>query len=161
MQCNQNSILKIGLLLLSLIPRLAGADWSTDPNVNTPVCVAPGDQDQPQAVSVGQGSTVISWVDQDQTFCVQKLDARGRQLWGTGGVRVGVDANARMVPDGAGGVVISYCNQLKLFVQIIDNQGQRQLGANGLQLLVGDFSGYRYISLSSMVELNSFGILLL
>lgn len=157
----KNLIIKISLLLLALITGLVQADWSTDPNVNTPVCVAPGDQDQPQAVSVGKGATVISSIDQNQTFYVQKMDARGRQQWGTGGVRVVDATDALMVPDGKGGVIIAYSDNSKLFVQIIDSLGQRQLGTNGRQLQVGDFPGYRAISVGFMIEASTSGIFLL
>ena len=52
------------LLLISLLASFsANAQWSSDPAVNTPICLASEYQDLPQIISDGNGGSIITWVD--------------------------------------------------------------------------------------------------
>ena len=39
------------------------AEWSTSPEINTPVSVAAGSQSNPVAISDGMGGMIVAWVD--------------------------------------------------------------------------------------------------
>src|SRR4030042_180252 len=93
------------------------AQWSTDPAVNTPVCTESGDQESPAIANVGDGCTIITWIDRsddaNEKINAQKYNSVGEPLWGAGGVSVfnreGIYyyRSSYILDDGTGGAFIS------------------------------------------------------
>src|SRR5262245_27240695 len=74
----------LALILAASIPSAARAQWSTNPSQNTPVCLAIGDQQQPQVASDGQGGALIVWIDgRDPVYKVyaQRMSGNGFPMW--------------------------------------------------------------------------------
>jgi hypothetical protein len=101
------------LAIGSLIPLPARAQWIGGGTV--PVCVAPGQQTQPDAVSDGFGGVVVAWLDCRygcSSIFAQRLDALGYPRWGVNGVRVGGppadQENVVIAADGKGGAIIAW-----------------------------------------------------
>jgi hypothetical protein len=75
---------RILLLLLACLPALAIAQWSNDPNQNSPIGVAPGEQSIPKVNTHPSGITYISWFSQEAgnyNVRLQKLDVYGAKMW--------------------------------------------------------------------------------
>ena len=53
----------LSLLLLLGCSRPVLAAWTNLPDINTPVCVAAGDQYPPAAIADGAGGTIVTWRD--------------------------------------------------------------------------------------------------
>ena len=71
----------------------ATAQWSTDPSVNTPVCIESGDQGSPAIVHSADGGTIIAWCDFSSTavsgkIFAQKFSVTGEPMWGNSGILV-------------------------------------------------------------------------
>ncbi len=69
----------------------ASAQWSTDPALNTPVCVQPGDQTVPQIAVGADGATWIGWFDnRSGSYAVyaQHLLADGTESFAPNGLAV-------------------------------------------------------------------------
>mgnify|MGYP001275299396 CR=1 FL=1 len=52
-----------GLVLLAVLSPAAAAQWSTDPALNSAICVQPGDQTVPQIAAGADGGTWMGWFD--------------------------------------------------------------------------------------------------
>lgn len=93
------------------------AQWSTDPSVNTPVCIESGDQGSPAVVHSVDGGTIIAWCDFSSTdvsgrIFAQKFSITGDPMWGNSGILVFAadEKDYRrpfVVADGYGGAFIS------------------------------------------------------
>ncbi|CAN5686251.1 hypothetical protein BH11PLA1_BH11PLA1_02300 [soil metagenome] len=70
----------------------AGAQWSSDPLVNTPICTANGPQIQPKIVRATDGTFWVSWLDNRDgagyDVYMQHVSAGGVPLLAADGVRV-------------------------------------------------------------------------
>ncbi len=78
-------------IMLPLLPLALAAQWSNDPKVNTPVCVAPGTQSNPVVAGDGAGGAYIAWTDYRGTrpqVYLQRLDAEGYAQWNVNGIPV-------------------------------------------------------------------------
>ena len=111
------------VVLALLLPRMATANWPTDPLVNVPLCTAPGDQgfirDQQSvapAVSDGAGGALVAWQDHRDgahwTIYVQRVNAYGAVQWTVNGVALSASGNDQQYPaiasDGAGGAIVAW-----------------------------------------------------
>ncbi len=71
---------------------IASAQWSSDPNINTPVIVGAGDQNTPLIRATSDGGAWVSWADNSAgsgyRHKVQHLTAAGVAEFGTSGVTV-------------------------------------------------------------------------
>ena len=100
------------ICLLSLTGLSLKAQWIED---GTPICIAPNNQEYPIIASDGAGGAIISWFGPpagDFNIYAQRVNAIGDTLWAANGIAVcdttGVQRLQQMIPDGAGGVFITW-----------------------------------------------------
>jgi subtilisin-like proprotein convertase family protein len=145
------------LILVLAIPLIATgglAQWSTDPTVNTPVCIAGSDQKETVVASDGAGGAFVAWRDyrNDPTMFggdifAQHINGRGEARWSTDGVILHGTSTGQFRPqmadDGLGGAIIVWARNYggfygyNLFAQRIDAAGNRLWGANGVTVTSG------------------------
>src|SRR5512143_1558782 len=99
--------------LLAAIPvaSVARASWPDRPDVNLPLCTAPGSQGQPDIVADGVGGAIVTWVDErrggDLEIYAQRVDRGGTPMWAADGVPIcmapGDQWAPRTICDGAQG----------------------------------------------------------
>ena len=149
--------MKSAMLFLFLLPfTFLQAQWSPDPNVNTPICLAPSFQDLPKIVSDGSGGAIITWVDNrnpplnsNGDIYAQRIGADGFVKWTTDGVGVcnnSITQNrSQIISDGSGGAIIVWEDLRNNFIhdiyaQRINSSGIVQWTANGIPVCtaVGD-----------------------
>ena len=124
------------------------AQWSNDPTINSPICLASSYQDRPQIVSDGTGGSIITWVDNrnpplnsNGDIYAQRIGADGIVEWTTDGVGVCnnliTQNNPQIISDGSGGAIIVWEDLRNNFVhdiyaQRINSSGVVQWTANGI-----------------------------
>ncbi len=123
--------------------------WSPDPNVNTPICLAPSYQDRPKIVSDGNGGAIITWVDNrnpplnsNGDIYAQRIGADGFVKWTTDGIGVCNNSitqnNPQIISDGIGGAIIVWedlrnnINANDIYAQRIDSNGNPLWIINGV-----------------------------
>ena len=137
-------LMYLGILML-IMHVSANSQWSTDPSVNTPVCIAAGEQRNHAIAYVGSGNTVIAWLDKSGSVAriyAQKYNATGEPMWGTTNILVfGMDEKGyrppHVITDGSGGVFIaawadtaaSLCRFI--MAQRITGNGEKPWGEKG------------------------------
>lgn len=91
------------------------AGWPGSPNVNLPVCTAPGSQAFRTAVSDGSSGLLVAWMDtrgDSADIYVQRVGAAGEVLWEWNGVRACGAPRDQDQPvvagDGAGGAFVAW-----------------------------------------------------
>ncbi|MBI5470736.1 MAG: T9SS type A sorting domain-containing protein [Ignavibacteriae bacterium] len=141
------AILSVFVLLAYGVPCFS--QWSGNPAVNTPICVASSFQDLPQLVSDGNGGAIIVWVDgrnppinSNGDIYAQRIGANGFVQWTADGISVcgnGVTQNRpQIVSDGNGGAIIVWedlrnnINANDIYAQRINSSGVVQWVANGV-----------------------------
>ncbi|MBN2000118.1 T9SS type A sorting domain-containing protein [candidate division KSB1 bacterium] len=119
------------------------SDWSTDPNINTPVCVHPLAQYLPQAITDGKGGMIILWYDErngDRDIYAQRLNRDGNPLWTFNGISVikmnGQQLSFSAVSDNNNGVVVVWHDTRNgiagdIYGQRIDGDGHLLWNPNG------------------------------
>jgi hypothetical protein len=142
-------LVSIFVWLLAIIS--ANAQWSTQSNVNNPICISTGGQDNSAVVSDGSGGAIITWVDtrtfatSDYDIYAQRIDANGTVLWTTNGVAVCTATNSQLIPaitsDGSGGAIITWRDDRNIattsndiYAQRIDASGVVQWTPNGVAI---------------------------
>ncbi|TAK66489.1 MAG: T9SS type A sorting domain-containing protein [Bacteroidetes bacterium] len=131
------------LMFFTLLSLPAVAQWSTNPNLNTPVCTAPDYQDDPVIISDGAGGSIITWEDErsgNYDIYVQRLDATGVAQWTANGIAICTAVNNQydpvLVSDGAGGAIIVWTDyrnvDADVYAQRINSSGVGQWTANGV-----------------------------
>ena len=118
--------------------------WTRD---GVAICTAEADQYDPIPVSDGRGGAIIIWQDRrggnDYDIYGQRIDANGRLQWDTNGNVICAEKhdqeNPRPVPDGKGGVVVTWQdrrggNNYDIYAQRIDARGVVQWTANGIEI---------------------------
>ncbi len=95
-------ILTVGLLVAVLYATPAFTQWSNNPNINTPICTATGNQQVPTIVSDGSGGAIITWQDlrngTNNDIYAQHVNASGVVQWTANGDTVCTAANDQSVP---------------------------------------------------------------
>jgi hypothetical protein len=89
----------------------AAASWTADTTIGTGVVVAPGSQQDAQAVSDERGGMLLLWSDTrsgvDTDLYCQRVSAGGDSVWGSGGVAAttgfGQQFRSMLIADGKGG----------------------------------------------------------
>lgn len=133
------------ILLLILISTISSGQWSTDPNVNNPICTASGDQYSSQIVSDQSGGAIIVWEDfrngNNYDIYAQRISSTGVVLWSLDGVRIAGAAYDQTMPaiisDGNGGAIITWTdfrggNYSDVYAQKISADGIPQWTSNGV-----------------------------
>lgn len=119
-------------------PQLAG-----DPNMNSAVCVGPGDQWSPAIMADGSGGAILTWHDNrggNYDIYAQKVDVSGKVKWTVEGVAVCPDTQRQGYPelttDGSGGAIITWCDDrsgnCEVFAQRVNASGSVVWAAGGV-----------------------------
>lgn len=133
-------------ILLVLITCVTNAQWTFNPNVNTAICQATGNQLAPYIVSDGAGGAIIAWWDNRGTstdIYAQRIDASGYVRWTTNGIAIVTavgDQNApAIVSDGLGGAIFAWQDNRNgtdwdIYTQRINALGQTLWTTNGVAI---------------------------
>lgn len=136
------------LLVLSLLPGLAAAQWTSNAALNTSVCGHAGDQAVPKCAATGDGRTWVGWFDQasgNYDVYVQLLDANGNELLAHDGLLVSANPQSTslvdwdLIADAQGNCVLAFTDtragsDLDVYAYRISPAGQFLWGANGVVL---------------------------
>lgn len=119
--------------------------WSTDPNINTPICTASNDQFFPNIISDGAGGSIVTWEDfrngNNYDVYTQRINYAGVILWSLNGVPIATVTKDQSMPviteDGQGGAIIVWNdfrsgNYSDIYAQKINSNGVVQWAANGI-----------------------------
>lgn len=119
--------------------------WSTDPNINTPICTASNDQFLPNIISDGAGGAIVTWEDfrngNNYDVYTQRINYAGVILWSLNGVPIATVTKDQSRPviigDGQGGAIIVWNdfrsgNYSDIYAQKINSNGVVQWAANGI-----------------------------
>ena len=138
-----------GLLYLLLVAALvlpsaiAVRAWSGGSTVNTPICIAPNAQVDPQIISDGSGGAIITWEDQRgvSDIYARLVDSSGAVQWVDNGSAVCTaglsQVDPRLISDGAGGAIITWSDgrngssNYDIYAQRVDSSGVVQWSDNG------------------------------
>jgi hypothetical protein len=132
-------------LTLAACPN-ANAAWPHDPNVNVPLCTFSSDQVGPVICSDGAGGAIVAWEDSragNTDIYAQRVNAAGVPVWTTDGVAICIAASSQftpaIVPDGAGGAIITWADSRNgstqdIYAQRVNSAGVVQWAANGVPI---------------------------
>lgn len=140
----------IALFMVMIVSSIVHASWVAD---GISVCLPIGQQNQPAVAEDEAGGAIIVWTDSrspvNTDIYVQRVDAGGNLLWLNTGMPVCTAANSqstpRMVPDGAGGVIVAWQDFRSgstndIYAQRIDANGFIQWTADGIAICTGQVS---------------------
>ncbi|MFX1364754.1 MAG: hypothetical protein ACFFCE_17515 [Promethearchaeota archaeon] len=114
--------------------------WDTN---GIPVCMADNSQFDPQIISNGVGSAIITWTDArsgvNYDIYAQSINSNGSLQWGENGTAISkasnVQKNPQLCSDGAEGAFITWLDERNgdgdIYTQHIDSDGDMQLTING------------------------------
>ncbi len=109
-----------------------------------PVCTLAETQYDPVVVADGTGGAFVAWKDTRdglRRIYAQRLTSAGVPTWAVGGIPVTPDFTTTMrfaaTADGAGGLVIAWCDNSVAYAQRFDAIGEPQWGAGGVSLGTG------------------------
>ncbi len=139
----------ISLATLILLPVILFAQWSSDPNINTPICTETTNQREVDIASDGMGGVYLVWRDyRNETnvfygdLYVQRLDSNGVNQWDENGLVLMRWANGQFTPiavsDGNVGALMIWEQNLgglyntELWAQHIDTSGAPMWTGMGL-----------------------------
>lgn len=137
-------------LLITYLPSIAMASWSTNPTENTPICTEVNDQHFPRLVSDGSGGTIIAWIDlriigHGFGIYAQRVDNSGNILWTDNGTLVCTAASDafQLIPDNSGGAIIVWedyrgGDTRDIYVQRIDSSGVALWSPDGVAICTAD-----------------------
>jgi len=136
---------RILLLAFIFITCIAHAQWSTDPNVNNPICTTVNQQLAQRIVSDGHSGAIITWWDYDLSIgdyniYAQRIDSAGVIQWATDGVAICTNSlhqqNPEITSDGNGGAIIAWqdnrSGRADIYAQRIDGSGTVQWSVDGI-----------------------------
>ncbi len=127
-------------IILMLIPTALLAQWRAE---GVPMSNAANAQNNPLVVSDGANGAIMVWVDNrtgSSDIYAQRVSSLGVPMWIPDGVVIcsatGIQSNATIVSDGAGGAIITW-NDLRsgnsdIYAQRINAMGVVQWTANGV-----------------------------
>lgn len=140
----------IAAMLLFLPSMVAQAQWSSDPAVNNPICLAGNLQRNPKVISDGKGGAIICWHDERfaQNFpniYVQRISREGFVRWTINGVALSPASNSQSKPDiisdDAGGAIVVWTDARNgdkdIYAQRIDSSGNLRWSVNGVAVAFG------------------------
>jgi hypothetical protein len=135
------------LIMLAIQPVIAVAQWSNDPNQNTPIGIAAGEQVIPLVAVHPSGTTYIAWFSQESgnyNVRLQKLDILGNKLWADDGLLISNNLSMSWLTDWGLAVDQDECAVLvfqdirngnnNIYAYRISPQGEFLWGSNGLAL---------------------------
>ena len=122
------------------------AQWSTNTNLNTPICTAFTKQNDPRIIQDGNGGAFITWKDERNglpDIYVQRINKDGYILWTLNGISACDDTSDQSTPnlvtDMQGGIIVSWSDRRTgidrdVFVQRIDSNGTELWTHNGVAI---------------------------
>jgi hypothetical protein len=152
-RASRPSALRAAALLLASAAPL-GAQWSSDPALNTPIAVQPGDQTVPQIAAGRDGGTWVGWFDNrsgSYAVYVQHLDRDGVETLPLDGLQVSSHPqNSSLIgwdlqADAEGNALLAFTDvraggDLDVYAYKLSPTGQFLWGANGVTVSTnGDF----------------------
>jgi Secretion system C-terminal sorting domain len=122
------------LIIVSVISSISSfAQWSTDAATNTAICSTSPQAARTQITTVPDGANgmFIAWVDARTTgesaIYIQRVDHQSKNYFTENGLLIATSPNSKgnlaMVPDGSGGVIITWTDNNDVF--------GRRIAANG------------------------------
>jgi len=138
----------LALVLPALIALPAGAQWSTDPLVNTAIADLSGSQVVPKISASPDGGCYIAWFDNSSggyQVRLQRFDAAGEEQWPHNGIVVSAQPQSTslvdwdILADSTGACVVTFTDirdggDLDVHAYRVLSDGAQAWGANGLQL---------------------------
>ena len=136
-----------------LAPFSVSAQWSSNPQLNNPVCTAANNQSFPKGVSDGNGGVIICWQDNRSgngsygDIYAQHIDKNGVDLWTADGIPVSITGtqaeHPKITSDGNGGAIIAWVDhryqgvngnssETDIFAQRLDGNGNIRWQVNGV-----------------------------
>lgn len=137
----------LSVVLVTVISSVSFSQWSSNPAINTPVCVQPQDQQDVRIVTDSKGGAIMTWQDFRNDAAqllgdifVQRIDKAGINKWTANGVAVCAEASSQVAPslveDGAGGAIVAWNDwrngNRDIYAQRIDSVGTALWTANGV-----------------------------
>jgi subtilisin-like proprotein convertase family protein len=146
-------ILHLTLLLVFINPQIILPQWSTDPNNNSPICIALNKQTEAAMCSNQQGGAFIVWRDYrnnagifEGDIYTQQLDFSGNPMWMTDGKIInnasGGQFRPKIISDENGGAIIVWAKSsggfygYDLYAQRINAEGDLLWNPNGVAVAV-------------------------
>ncbi len=121
---------------LLLLPSRSHALW---PSNGAPIGTQSNNQNLPRAISDGAGGAIITWEDNRSSSYViyaQRVDAMGDPQWTPDGVLVSspgsVNNAPQLIPDGAGGAIITWYRNGDILAQRMNSNGSPQWTVGGV-----------------------------
>ncbi len=136
-------VLRFVLLVALVYVTPAFTQWSNNPNINTPICTAGGNQLNPTIVSDGSGGAIITWYDYRSGLSphiyAQHVNASGYVQWTVDGVAMCTATADQVYPtiasDGLGGAIITWADGRRgypnIYAQHVNASGAVQWTSNG------------------------------
>lgn len=145
------SAFTIGILYSAATSPLLGRPgaplWPENPATNVPICQASNNQDHLTETTDGAGGAIIAWEDHRPgdtltSIYAQHIDATGRILWTTDGIKVCEVGTSQKFPscitDGTGGAIIvwtdNYVGGAHVVAQRLNSNGECLWSTSGVQL---------------------------
>jgi hypothetical protein len=142
--------MRLSLMLFLLTSHCVFAQWSNDPNVNTPISTASGDQQVPAIVNDNARGAIIAWHDTRNTtlrdIYAQRVNHSGFVQWTANGVPIAIGGFRmhefpKMTIDGTGGAIITWSESppqpnlnYDVYAQRINTTGAIQWPSGGIPI---------------------------
>src|SRR5262245_5993923 len=141
--CMRIASLALLVVCALLLHHNARADWVVN---GIPISLTNGQPSGPQCASDGAGGAIMCWTENrvgTYDIFAQRVDGFGNTLWATNGVivcnAVGDQTSPSLIPDGAGGAIITWLDSRSMsdadiYVQRVNAAGTMQWSLNGVGL---------------------------
>ncbi len=135
------------LLVLTMRPGRASADWPTDSTVNVPICTVAGGQIDVVITTDGLDGAIVAWEDYRSGLAdiyAQRANSAGQILWTTNGeplcTAAGNQVFPAIAPDGSGGAIVAWADGragaggVQIYAQHVSANGAPLWATNGVQV---------------------------
>ena len=136
------------LLLVTIImvgSTVVFTQWSSDPTINTPVCLSPGEQLNPLIIGDGNNGAIICWMDAlTVQVYAQRINSSGYKMWDTPGIRITPLSDYHpyysIIYDQQGGAIITWeafnNGDDNIYAQRIDSFGNLLWDTLGVEICI-------------------------
>jgi hypothetical protein len=132
------------------------SQWSSDPNINTPICSESHAQYESVIADDGIDGAIIAWVDNrngTDDIYAQRVNASGIVQWMVDGVALCTALGDQLYPsiigDGSGGAIVAWCELYgsptvwNIYAQRVNSSGIVQWGSNGIPISIASGSQFK------------------
>ncbi len=139
----------ITLTIVFLHPIFSFSQWTSNTNINTPICTEINNQKNISTASDTKGGAFIIWSDSRNNILksdifAQRVNSNGYTLWTSQGVgictTIADQANPSTTEDGNGGVIIAWDDSTNgdrdIYAQKLDSFGNSQWILNGVPIVI-------------------------